>query len=465
MSTYDLVVIGAGPGGYVCAIRAAQLGLKTAVVEKKWLGGVCLNIGCIPTKAILKNAKVAYLLRERGTEFGFSFKDLKLDYSVAVQRSRQISRRLSKGVEFLLKKNGIEVIKGQAKIDQTGIIIVTDKDGQDQQLSYGNVVIATGARSNQIPGIDIDGERILDYESAILQKRLPESIVIIGGGAIGTEFATIWNAYGVDVTIVEMLPRLLPLEDKEISSELTKAYQKRGINVMTGYRVESLNKEGENVVVSVSTTDNQEILEAEQVLVAIGFKANVENIGLEQIGVKLSDQGFVSIDERMATNIEGVKAIGDVTGKLLLAHVASAQGVICAESSAGKVPKGLKYRMIPRVTYSHPQVASFGYSQSEAEEAGYQIEIGKFSFIANGKALGLGEQAGFIKILVDKEYGDILGAHMIGPDVSELLPELTLAYQAELSIEDIANNIHAHPTLSEVVMEAAHAIGGKAIHQ
>ncbi len=451
MELYDLVVIGSGPGGYVCSIRAAQLGLKTAIVEKKWLGGVCLNVGCVPTKALLKNAEVANLLRDRGKEFGFSFKDLELDYSKAVQRSRKVSGRLTHGVEFLLKKNKIDVYLGAAKVEKPGKVVVTDEDGQSQQLVCKEVVVATGAHPNQIPGVEIDGEYILDYRQAILQENLPESVIIIGGGPIGIEFATIWNAYGTEVTLVEMLSSILPLEDQEICAELTKALKKSGINVLAGHRVETINKEGKDLVVTVSVGDEQKTLKAEQVLVAIGFKAITENLGLEETGVKLTDKGFIQIDNHMATNVPGIWAIGDVTGQLLLAHVASAQGVVCAEMIAGVDTVELDYRMMPRVTYSHPQVASFGLTQIEADQEGHDSNVGMFPFLANGKALGLGESSGFIKIIIDNEFGDILGVHMIGPDVSELLPELTLAQQAGLSVEDVARNIHAHPTLSEAL--------------
>jgi dihydrolipoamide dehydrogenase len=464
MDSYDVVVIGAGPGGYVCAIRAAQLGLRTAIVDKKWLGGVCLNVGCIPTKALLKNAEVAHLLRERGQEFGFSFKELQLDYSAAVKRSRKVSERLTRGVEFLMKKNRIDAFIGTAKLDGPGAVLVTSEDGQSQQLVGKHIVIATGARASKIPGVEVDGEEILTYESAVLQECLPDSAIIIGGGALGTEFATIWNAYGAEVTLVEMLPRLLPIEDEDISAELTKAYKKRHIGVLSGHQVEKVTKGGKGVIVEVSTGDEQKTLEAEQVLIAIGFKANTENIGLEDAGVKLTEKCFIQVDSRMATNVSGIWAIGDVTGQLLLAHVASAQGIVCAESFAGVDTVELDYRMMPRVIYSYPQVASFGLTQKDAEKRGYDLDVGVFPFLANGKSLGLGEQGGFVKIIVDREYGDILGAHMIGPDVSELLPELTLAHQAELSVADIARNVHAHPTLSEVVLEAAHAAGGHAIH-
>jgi dihydrolipoamide dehydrogenase len=463
MTTYDVVVIGAGPGGYIAAIKAAQLGLKTAIIDKQWLGGVCLNVGCIPSKALLKNAEVAHTLRERGKELGFSFENLNLDYSVAVKRSRQVSDRLVKGVGFLMKKNAIDVHMGAAKLLSPTRIQVTDKDGKTSELEAKNIILATGSSATVIPGVTIDGEKVLTYAEAILQTRLPKSVVIIGAGALGAEFATIWNAYGSQVTMVEMLPRALPLEDEECSAELTKAYAKRGIKILTGTRVLSIQAVEAGVQVKVAAPDGEKLLEAEQALLAIGFKPNSKNLGLEGVGVKLSERGFVEIDERMATNIPGIWAIGDLTGKLLLAHVASAQGIICAENIAGVETITLDYTMMPRATYSNPQVASFGLTEAQAKEKGYQVKVGRFPFQPNGKALGLGDYAGFAKILIDEKYHEILGAHLVGPDVSELLPELTLAQRYELTTEEIARNVHAHPTLSEALMEAAHAAEGQSL--
>jgi dihydrolipoamide dehydrogenase len=461
MSEYDVVVLGAGPGGYVAAIRASQLGMKTAIIDKEWLGGVCLNVGCIPSKALLKNADVANTLRTGAREFGFSFENLKLDYSVAVKRSRQVSNRLTKGVGFLMKKNNIDVIMGAGRLSAKNKISVTGEDGNIQEIVAKNIIVATGAYSSSIPGVKIDGEKILSYKEAILQTKQPESVVIIGAGAIGVEFATIWNGYGTDVTIVEMLPRLVPLEDEELGIELEKAFKKAGIKSLTGHRVEKVETSEAGVKVTVSQDG---ILEAEQALIAIGFKPNSAELGLEALGVSLDKRGFIEIDDRMATNVAGIWAIGDVTGKLLLAHVASAQGIICAENIAGVETIKLDYRMMPRATYCHPQVASFGLTEAQAKEEGYELKIGRFPFQANGKSLGLGESAGFIKIVTDVKYGEILGAHLIGPEVSELLPELTLAQNMELTAEEIARNVHAHPTLSEVIMEAAHGIVGETIH-
>jgi len=470
--TYDVVVIGAGPGGYVAAIRAAQLGLKAAVVDKQWLGGVCLNVGCIPSKSLLKNAEVAHTLRERGKEFGFSFDNLKLDFGVAVKRSRQVSDRLVKGVGFLMKKNNIAVHMGTAKLTAKDTVAVTDKDGKQTELKAKNIIVATGATS-AVPGAwKIDGEKVVTYLEAILQEKLPKSVIVIGSGAIGVEFSTVWNSYGVEVTIVEMLPRIVPLEDEEISSELEKAFKKSGIKTLTGHKVEAVEatKTGVKVTVSADTGSvpgaggTTKVLEADQALVAIGFRPNSKGLGLEEVGVKISERGFVEIDEKMQTNVPGIWAIGDVTGKLMLAHVGSAMGIVCAEHIAGHETVTLDYEMMPRATYCQPQVASFGLTEAQAKERGFTVKIGRFPFQANGKALGLGDYAGWVKLVVDEKYGEILGAHMIGPEVTELLPELTLAHMLELTPHEIARNVHAHPTLSEVLMEAAHGAEGQAIH-
>ena len=462
--SYDVVVIGAGPGGYVAAIRAAQLGQKTAVVDKQWLGGVCLNVGCIPSKALLKNAEVAHTLRERGKEFGFSFDNLTLDFSVAVKRSRQVSNRLVKGVGFLMKKNGIDVHMGTAKLTAKDTVNVTDEEGKETELKAKNIIVATGASTMVPPGWEIDGEKVVTYLEAIVQEKLPKSVVIIGAGAIGVEFATIWNSYGVDVTIVEMLPHLVPLEDEEVSKELEKAFKKSGINYLTGHKVEEIEALKTKVKVTVSAEGESQVLDAEQAMVAIGFRPNSSGLGLEEVGVKISERGFIEIDERMATDVPGIWAIGDVTGKLMLAHVGSAMGIVCAENIAGAETVRLDYEMMPRATYCQPQVASFGLTEAQAKERGYEVKVGRFPFQANGKALGLGDYAGWVKIVVDEKYGEILGAHMIGPEVTELLPELTLAHLMELTPAEIARNVHAHPTLSEVLMEAAHGAEGSAIH-
>lgn len=463
MSDYDVVVIGAGPGGYVNAIKASQLGLKTAIIDKQWLGGVCLNVGCIPSKALLKNADVAHTLRERGKEFGFSFDNLQLDYGAAVKRSRQVSDRLTKGVGFLMKKNNIDVQFGSARLVSKNEVEVTASDGTKKVLSTKNIVIATGSTASGIPGVQFDGEKIVGYHEAILQTKLPKSVIIIGAGAIGLEFSTVWSSYGAEITLVEMLPRIAPLEDEEVSAELARAFTKRGLTLLTGTKVQSVKTTPDGVEVAVSGPGGDLTLKAEQALVAIGFKPNSANLGLEEVGVKLGPRGHVEVDDRMVTNIPGIWAIGDVTGKLLLAHVASTQGILCAEAMAGRETTPIDYSMVPRATYTHPQVASFGLTEAQLKEKGIEYRVGKFNMMANGKALGLAENAGFGKVLIDTKFGEILGAHLIGAEVSELLPELTLAQANELTIEEIANNIHAHPTLSEVVMEAAHGALGQAI--
>ena len=464
MKNYDVIVIGAGPAGYVCAIRAAQLGLKSAIIDKQWLGGVSLNIGCIPSKALLKNAEVAHTLRERGKEFGFSFENLVLDYGVAVKRSRKVSNRLVKGVGFLMKKNKIDVHMGSARITAQDSVEVTDAEGKTEKIQTKNIVIATGASAIVPQGWKVDGENILTYNEAILQEKMPESVIVIGSGAIGVEFATIWNSFGAEVTIVEMLPNIVPLEDEEVSAELAKAFKRQGIKVLTDHKVESVEAKGEGVLVKVSHEGEEQSLKAEQALVSIGVSPNSANLGLQDLGVNKSERGMVDIDDRMATNIPGIWAIGDVTGKLMLAHVGSAQGIICAENIAGADTTTLDYEMLPKVTFSHPQVDSFGMTENIAKERGFEVEIGRFPFQANGKALGLGESTGWVKLITDKKYGEILGAHMIGPEVTELLPELTLAQMMEITPAEIARNVHAHPTLSEILMESAHAAEGHSIN-
>jgi dihydrolipoamide dehydrogenase len=464
MSDFQVLVIGAGPGGYVAAIRASQLGFKTAIVDKQWLGGVCLNVGCIPSKALLKNAEVAYTLRERGKEFGFALENLSLDYSAAVKRSRQVSDRLTKGVGFLMKKNNIQVFMGEARLTGKKSVIIKDSDGKTQELSADHIILATGSHPAMIPGIPVDGEKVVTYKEAILQEKLPKSVVIIGAGALGLEFATVWNAYGTEVTLVEMLPRIAPLEDEEVSQELARQFTRRGIQVFTGSRVQSVKTTASGVSVTISGGEGDKTFEAEQTLVATGFKPNVENLGLEEAGVRLTERKFIEVNDKMATNVPGIYAIGDVTGKFLLAHVASKQGILCAEAIAGKEFSPIDYNMVPRATFCQPQVASFGYTEAQAKEKGLEIKVGKFPFQPNGKALGMGETAGFVKIITDSRYGEILGAHLIGPEVSELLPELTLAQKNEMTIEEVADNIHVHPTLSEALMEAAEGALGRSIH-
>ncbi|MBN2084251.1 MAG: dihydrolipoyl dehydrogenase [Anaerolineales bacterium] len=463
VSPYDVIVIGAGPAGYVCAIRAAQLGLKTAVAEKEFLGGVCLNVGCIPSKALLRNAEVIHTLKTGGGEFGFEAGEVRAEYAAAVRRSRRVSGRMVKGVELLLKKNAVDILRGAARIPEPGAVMLTPADGSSEiSLRAKNIVVATGARPAIPPGFTVDGTHIVTYREAILQETPPSSALIVGGGPIGLEFATVWNAYGIPVTIVEMLPRIAPLEDEETSVELAKMFARRGIEIRTGGTVKSAEISDQGVKIQLQAGAGLESLEAGQVLLAVGFRPNSENLGLDTLGVGM-EKGRIAVDERMATSIPGIWAVGDVTGKLMLAHVGSAMGKACAENIAGKQGAVLDYEFLPRAVYSRPQVASFGLTEAQAAARGISIRTVRFPFQANGKALGLGEYGGWAKLIAD-ESGRLLGAHLVGPEVTELLPELTLARQAGLGIEAIARNVHAHPTLSEVLMEAAHGLDGGYIH-
>ncbi|MDJ0753827.1 MAG: dihydrolipoyl dehydrogenase [Ardenticatenaceae bacterium] len=458
---YDVIVLGAGPGGYVAGIRAAQLGLKTVVVEREYIGGVCLNIGCIPSKSLLKNAEYVHTLKNKGKELGFSFDNLEVDYGVAFKRSRTNSNRLTKGIGFLFRKNGVELIEGTGKLLDANTLHVNKNDGGEVTLSGKNIIIATGARPRELPGLEFDGEKVISYIEGIMMDSLPKKVVIVGSGAIGVEFSYIWSNYGVEVTLVEILDRMLPREDPDVSAVMEKAYKKLGVDFKKKTTIEAIDKSGEGVNVRFSDGSEQNV---DFVMVAASFVPNVENVGLEAAGVSLNDHGMIEIDKQMRTNVPHIYSIGDVTGELMLAHVATAMGIVAAEVIAGHETIELDYRMMPRATYSVPQVASFGYTEEEAKAAGYEINVGQFPFSANGRALGIGEKDGFVKIISDAKYGELLGAHMVGPDVAELLPELTLAQQMELTAEEIARNVHAHPTLSEVIMEAAHGVEGQPIH-
>lgn len=458
---YDVVVLGAGPGGYIAAIRASQLGLKTAVVEKQWWGGVCLNVGCIPSKALLRNAELAHIFQHRLKDFGFSAEGgVSVDYSAAFKRSRDVSNRLVKGVQALMKMNKIDTYNGWGTIQDQATIAVDLGDGKSETLKTRNLIIATGAETRLLPGTQLS-DHVITYLEAIMSDTLPRSIVIAGAGPIGMEFAYVMHSYGVEVTLVEYASHLLPLEDEEVSIEIEKQYKKLGVRFMTGTRVEGIEDTGSGVKVTVSKDGQTQVLEAEKAMQAVGFKPRTEGYGLEKIpGLKLAEKGGIEIDERMATNVPGVWAIGDVTGKLMLAHVGSAQGVIAAENIAGVETTTLDYVMMPRCTYCQPQVASFGYTEQQARELGREIEVARFPFRINGKALGLNEPVGFVKLISDKQYGELLGGHLIGPDVTELLPELTLAQKWELTAYEVAANVHAHPTLSEALMEAALGLEG-----
>ncbi|MEP7285223.1 MAG: dihydrolipoyl dehydrogenase [Chloroflexota bacterium] len=460
---YDVVVLGAGPGGYVCAIRCAQLGLKVAIIEKQWWGGVCLNVGCIPTKSLLRNAELAHIFTERAGDFGFKFEGkVGLDYGVAFKRSRQVSDRLVKGVEFLIKKNKIDRFDGWGNFTGPKTIEVTLNDGGKETLNGKNVVIATGSEVKLLPNTQVT-ERVRTYLELILSDTLPKSIIIAGAGAIGIEFAYVLHNYGVDVTVVEYMPRVLPLEDEEVSAELEKQYVRMGVKIQTSTSVDKIDEDKDGVTVTVTKDGKSQQLRADMVLQALGWKPR-GGYGLEKTGVKLTERGWIDINEKMQTNVPGVYAIGDITAKLALAHVGMAQGKIAAETIAGVETITLDYVMMPRCTYCQPQVASFGYTEKQAKEKGFDIKVAKFPWIANGKALGLGDYAGFIKLISDAKYGEILGAHLIGPDVTELLPELTLAQKWELTAEEIARNVHSHPTLTEALGEVAEGVIGHMIH-
>jgi dihydrolipoamide dehydrogenase len=461
---YDLLVLGAGPGGYVAAIRASQLGLKAAVIEKQWWGGVCLNVGCIPSKALLHNAELAHIVSHRAKEFGFSFTgDLKLDYGVAWKRSRTTSDRLVKGVQGLMKKNKIDMYNGWGTFTGPKSIEVTKEDGSKEALTGKNVIIATGSEVRLIPGTKVT-ERVKTYLEVILSDTLPKSIVIIGAGAIGTEFAYVMHNYGVDVTMVEFMPAMVPNEDEDVSKELASQYSKMGVKVHVNTRVEKIDEDANGVTVTVSKDGAQTQIRADWVMQAIGWGPRTKGYGLENTGVKLDERGWIQVDAHLRTNVPGVYAIGDITsGKSKLAHIASAEGVIAAETMAGAETQTLEYDMMPRATYCQPQIASFGYTEKQAKEKGYEVKVSKFPWLANGKALGLGESGGFVKLIADAKYGEILGAHMIGHGVTELLPELTLARRWELTAAEIARNVHAHPTMSEALKSVAEGIEGHMI--
>ena len=461
---FDVVVLGAGPGGYVAAIRAAQLGKSVAVVENKYWGGVCLNVGCIPSKALLRNAELAHIITHEKDKFGITG-DASMDFKVTHARSRSVSDSIVKGVHFLMKKNKITEVHGWGTLTGAKSMDVQGQDGQTSQLTYDNLIIATGATTRLIPGTELS-ERVVTYEEQILDENLPESIVIAGSGAIGVEFAYVMKNFGVDVTVVEFLDRMVPTEDAEISKELLRQYKKLGINVMLSTRVESIDDSGDKVKVAVSPANggDQQVIETDKVLQAIGFAPRVDGYGLEAAGVQLTERGAISVDPRGRTNVDGVYAIGDVTGKLMLAHTAEAMGIVAAETIAGAETMEIEFDMIPRATYCQPQVASFGYSEEQARDRGYDVKTAKFPFSANGKAKGLGEEVGFVKVVADAKYNEILGAHMIGPDVTELLPVLTLAQRWDLTADEVARNVFAHPTLTEAVKEAVEGIAGHMIN-
>tara|TARA_B110000116_G_scaffold54756_1_gene46191 strand:- start:1590 stop:2990 length:1401 start_codon:yes stop_codon:yes gene_type:complete len=463
-SNYDLVVIGSGPGGYVAAIRAGQLGLKTAILEPEELGGVCLNWGCIPSKALLKNAEIVSYFK-RAEEFGLKMDNFSADFSVAIDRSRKVVDRNTKGVAFLLDKNKVDHIQGTGKIVGAGKVEVgphgTVPGGSI--IEAKNIIVATGARPRSIPPLPVDGDKIITSRESIVMKDLPSSIVIVGGGAIGVEFAYIYKMYGVQVTIVEMLPRLVPNEDEDISAQLERAFKRHRIDFLTGAGVTGVDTSGSNVKVTVEKDGAAQTLECDKVLVAIGIQPNVEDIGLETVGIATDRTGIV-VDEKMATNVAGIYAIGDVNGKMPLAHVASAQAMIAVETIAGLETQPLDYTYMPRATYCMPQIASFGLTEAQAREQGRDINVGTFNVQANGKALAMGEGSGLVKLVVDAKYGEILGGHMIGPEVTELLGELSMTRLLEGTVLELGWAVHAHPSLSEILKEAALGAQGRTIH-
>ncbi len=465
MSDFDVLVLGAGPGGYVAAIRAAQLGRSVAVVEEKYWGGVCLNVGCIPSKALLRNAELAHTLTHEKDKFGIEG-NATMAFGPTHARSRQVSAGIVKGVHFLMKKNKITEINGWGTLTGPKSVDVKDADGNTSTYTCDNLIIATGATTRLIPGTALS-DRVVTYEEQILDDQLPESVIIAGSGAIGVEFAYVMKNFGVDVTIVEFLDRMVPTEDADVSKELLKHYKKLGVNVLLSTKVLSIDDSGEpgsKVKVTVDRDGQQQVLEADKVLQAIGFAPRIQGYGLDSTGVRVSDRGAIEIDDRGRTNVDGVYAIGDVTGKMMLAHVAEAMGIVAAETIAGEETMPVAFDMVPRATYCQPQIGSFGYSEAQAKEKGYDVKTATFPFSANGKAMGLGEAVGFVKIVADAEHNELLGAHLIGPDVTELLPVLTLAQQWDLTADEVARNVFAHPTLTEAVKEAVHGIAGHMIN-
>ncbi len=460
---FDTLVLGAGPGGYVAAIRAAQLGQKVAVVEEKYWGGVCLNVGCIPSKALLKNAELAHTLQHEKAKFGIEG-DATMAFGPTHKRSRDVSAGIVKGVHFLMKKNKITEIDGWGTLTgPTGIDVA--KDGQTTPYTFDNLIIAAGATVRLVPGVELS-DNVVTYEEQILSDRLPESIIIGGSGAIGVEFAYVMANFGVDVTIVEFLDRMVPTEDADISKELAKHYKKLGVKVLTSTAVKKVEDTGSGVKVTVAPAGggDEQVLEAGKFLAAFGFAPRTQGYGLENVGVSVSDRGAIEIDDFGRTNVDHVYAIGDCTGKMMLAHVAEAMGIVAAETINGAETMPVAFDFVPRATYCNPQIASFGYSEAQAKELGYDVKTASFPFSANGKAMGLGEPIGFVKVIADAEHNEIIGAHMIGPNVTELLPVLTMARQWDLTADEVARNVFAHPTLGEAVKEAVHGIAGHMIN-
>jgi dihydrolipoamide dehydrogenase len=462
MANFDVVVIGSGPGGYVAAIRASQLGMKVGVVEKAELGGICLNWGCIPTKALLKSANVFEYIKH-AKDYGIDVKDAAPDMPAMVKRSRDVAAGMSKGVQFLFKKNKIEQIAGHGKLKKGGKVEVTDAAGKKTDYEAKHIILATGARSRELPALKLDGKKIIGYREAMVLPEKPAKMLVVGSGAIGVEFAYFYNTIGVEVTIVEFLPRIVPVEDEEISKQLEKSFKKSGINIYTNSEVTKVDTSGKGCVSTVKTPTGEIKIESDIVLAAVGVTTNLENLGLEEAGVKF-DKGKVVVDQFYKTNVPGVYAIGDITSGPALAHVASAEGIICVEKIAGHNPEPLNYNNVPGCTYCSPEIASVGYTEEAAKKAGYQIKVGKFPFTASGKAKAAGASDGFVKLIFDAKYGEFLGAHMIGANVTEMIAEVVAARKLETTGHEIIKTVHPHPTMSEAIMEAAAAAYGEVIH-
>lgn len=459
--TYDLIVIGSGPGGYVAAIRASQLGLKTAVVERENLGGICLNWGCIPTKALLKSAQVFEYLNH-AVDYGIKVNGGEADFGAVVKRSRDVAEGMSKGVQFLLKKNKVDVITGSGKVKPGKKVEVT-ADGKATTYEAKHIIVATGARSRALPNLPQDGKKIIGYREALVLPKLPKTMVVVGSGAIGSEFAYFYTTMGTKVTLVEFMPSIVPVEDAEVSKQLERSFKKMGMNVMTESTVESVDTKGDGCKVKIKTKKGEQIVECDIVLSAVGIQANIEGLGLEETGIA-TDKGKILTNPYYQTNIPGYYAIGDCVGGQALAHVASAEGIICVEKIAGHHPEPLDYNNIPGCTYCQPEIASVGFTEAKAKEAGYELKIGKFPFSASGKASAAGAKDGFVKLIFDAKYGELLGAHMIGANVTEMIAEIVAIRKLETTGHELIKTVHPHPTMSEAVMEAAAAAYGEVIH-
>ncbi len=459
---YDIIIIGSGPGGYVTAIRASQLGFKTAIVEKENLGGVCLNWGCIPTKALLKSAEVYNYLKKAG-DYGLNAENFSADFPAVIQRSREVAGSMSKGVEFLMRKNNIDVLQGTGKVLPGKKVLVTTENGEEKVFEAQHIIIATGARARSLPSMPIDGERVIGYRQALTLRKRPGSMVIVGSGAIGVEMAYFYNSMGAQVTLIEYLPRIMPLEDEEVSKQLERSFKKSKIKVKTSAEVTGVEYTDEGIKVLYKDKKGEQSIEADLVLSAVGIQANIGNIGLEETGIEV-EKGKIKVDKFYKTNVDGYYAIGDVIDTPALAHVASAEGITCVEKIAGLDVEPVDYKNIPSNIYTSPEIASVGYTEKQALEAGYEIRVGKFPFTASGKAKAAGKPDGFVKIIIDKKYDEILGAHMIGANVTEMIAEIVAARKAEATGHSLLKSIHPHPTMSEAVMEAVADAYGEVIH-